>query len=69
MNRFCPICKADCYESCGLYDTAGGRCGIVTISGELSGIRNGLDLITERRKTNGERKTLPPETDFRERKD
>ena len=35
MIKFCPFCKADCFESCGLYDFVNRQCVFISIAIEL----------------------------------
>ena len=56
---FCPICRNECSDSCGLYDLVDKRCSIVTIArgcalidadsitAELAGVRSAIIEVSK----------------------
>lgn len=46
MAKFCPICKANCGESCGLYLENEKACGFAELSNKLEYITDSVNDLT-----------------------
>lgn len=47
MAKFCPICKANCGESCGLYLENEKECGFTALSSKLEYISDSVNDLAK----------------------